>query len=406
MKRYIRISVPLILSAFIYLLFISFFNPSASRAKTTLVVQGPLAVWSSYAGRLEARNERLIFSRLRGNATLIELAPDGSRIAKGGVLARFESSLPEREILRLERDRSLAGSELDNLVNAKIPLELRELQISLMEASSTLKAEERYADALARFLKEGLVSEAEIAQHKSKVGEAETKLATLELQLKLTREHKHPSELKSAQAKLAAAEQELRLAGEQLANSALKAPSSGVVVHRTVHVGEGFRTVRVGDSVFPNQPFMALPDMGDMVVHCDVPEEDLSLVREGKEAFLQPLAFAGIKLRGVVESVGSAAQNLPNEPGWRKFFHVVIGLKEADPRLKPGMSVTAQVLSHFAPQAVKVPRVAVRWEEDKPWVSVLAGSSTEIRQPKLGKADDEYYEVLQGLKPGDKVVLR
>ena len=45
-----------------------------------------------------------------------------------------------------------------------------------------------------------------------------------------------------------------------------------MVVYRPLHLGVDYRTVRVGDSIYFNQPFMAIPDMRDVVVECSVPE--------------------------------------------------------------------------------------------------------------------------------------
>lgn len=406
MKRFLLASAPLAAIAALYGLASLIFAPAVSGAKTTPVIEGPLVVWSSFAGRLEPRNEIHVMSRFRGNAVLVELAPEGSKARKGGVLVRFDASALEREVLRLERDLTLARAELETLSEAKMPLQLRDLETKLMEARSSLRSEQKYLDTLAKFRSEGLVSEAEVGQQRAKTEEARTRVETLELNVKVTREHVHPSELKAAQAKLASAEQELRLAEAQLADSVVRAPADGVVVYKPAHVGEEFRPVRVGDAVFPNQPFMALTDTRSLVVRFDVPEEELGLVQEKKEVWVQPLAFERLRLRGAVESVGFSARVLPNEPSWKRFFPVAVGLGETDPRLKPGMSVTAHVLSHQVQRAVLVPRAAVRWEDDKPLVSVRTGAAPEVRSPRLGRANDEYYEVLEGLRPGEEAFVR
>jgi HlyD family secretion protein len=227
----------------------------------------------------------------------------------------------------------------------------------------------------------------------------------VELQLKLTTEYRHPAALKRAQAKLDTTEQELRLAREQVQSGVIRAPKDGVVVYKPLHLGSEFRTVRIGDSMYPNQPFMALTDMRDLVVHCDIPEADLSRVQEGKDAFIQPLAYPGLKLRGLVESVSPMAQNAPGRPTWEKFFHVVIGLVDAGPQVRPGMSATAHILSYHRQDAVTIPRAAVWWENGKPFGRVVTGSTHEVRPLKLGMADERSYEVVEGLQPDDAVLL-
>lgn len=401
MKRWLIISI-LLIALFVFGIAL---NPSVSPRKTTNVVKGPLTVWSDYEGRLEATRVVMIMSRFRGNATVVELAPEGTKVSKGDVLVRFDSSSLEREVLKLERDCALAKSELDSLEHAELPLELRDLEMELMETRSTLSAEQQYLDASFQLAKEGLVSEQEIEQQKLKVSEITTQLETLKLKMQLTKEYLHPSALKRAQVKLTSAKQELKLADQQLQNSVVLAPSDGVVIYKRIYIVTEFRTIRIGDSVFPNQPFMVLPDMNDFVVHCQVPEGELSRIRKGKNVFIRPLAYPGVRLRGVVETIGSTAQNLPGQPGWQKFFHVVIGLKDTDSQLRPGMSVTAHILSYQNLEAVLIPRTAVWWEAGKPFGKVLTGSSQETRQLKLGMGNEKSYEVIEGLKPGDKVVV-
>ena len=381
-------------------------SPTPAQGKTSNVAKGPLTVFSVYEGKIEARRDVLIMSGFRGNATVIELASDGAKVSKGDLLVRFDSSAIERDILKLERSYTLSKAELEGLEHARLPLEIRDLEVRLMKARTSINAEEQYLDALIQLhSKEDLISEQEIEQQKMKVAELSTQLKTLEMQMNLTKEYLHPSALKHGQSNLSSLEQELKLAREQLESCVVRAPSDGTVIYKPLHIGTEFRTIRIGDSIFPNQTFMILPDMSDMVVHCDIPESELSLVQKGKDSFIYPISYPDMRLRGAVEEVGSMAQNKPGQPMWQKFFHVVIGLKEGDSRLKPGMSVTAHILSYHNPNAILIPRAAVRWDAGKPFVRLLKDSSQETRWLKLGMANEGNYEVIEGLKLGEAVLV-
>ena len=404
MKRWLIISI-LLMVLMVLFVFGTAMNPSASRIKTTTVTREPLAVWSVYKGRLEARKFVMIMSGFRGNATVIELAPEGTNVSKGDVLVRFDSASLEREVLKLERDCALAKSELASLKHAELPLELRDLEMNFMEIRATLRAEQQYLKASIQLAKEGLVSKPEIKQQKLKVAEIQTQLETLQQKIQLTKKYIHPSALKRAQVKLASAQQELKLAKQQLQNSVVAAPSDGIVIYKTLPIATEFRTIRIGDSIYPNQPFMVLPDMGDLVVHCEVPEIELARIQEGKDAFIQSLAYPGVKIPGVVESVDSIARSLPGQPGWQKFFHVVIGLKDVDSRLRLGMAVTTHILSYYNLEAVVIPRNAVSWEAGKPFARLLSDSIQETRQLALGMGNEKNYEIIEGLKPGDEVIV-
>ncbi|MGO8835788.1 MAG: heavy metal-binding domain-containing protein [Limisphaerales bacterium] len=57
-----------------------------------------------------------------------------------------------------------------------------------------------------------------------------------------------------------------------------------------------------------------------------------------------------------------------------------------------------------SPEVLTVPRSAVIWPGGQPIVYVDAGGHYESRSVKLGRAGDEYWEVLGGLKEYEKVV--
>jgi multidrug efflux pump subunit AcrA (membrane-fusion protein) len=57
-----------------------------------------------------------------------------------------------------------------------------------------------------------------------------------------------------------------------------------------------------------------------------------------------------------------------------------------------------------APEVLTVPRSAVLWPGGRPIVYVDAGGHYESRSVKLGRAGDEFWEVLDGLQTGERVV--
>lgn len=364
-----------------------------------------LSVWSTYSGKLEARRVEIILSRFNGSATIVDLAPEGQTVQAGDLLVRFDSSQVERDLLKLERDRALAISDLERMEMAELPLELRDLEAQLLEAQGDYESEQRYLEDSRSLLAEELVSPQELEQQKLKVEELKAKMEKLSTQLDLTRRYLHPAALSRAKATMASAEQEWRLARTQFSNCTVLAPADGVVVYRPLMIGGEFRTARVGDSIFKNQPFMILPDMSNLVVECQVPEAELSRVQIGAEVAINPLSYPDLRLRGRVESVGSMASAVADRPGWQRFFRVVVGLQDNDPRLRSGMSVMAQLLSYQKEQALLVPRTAVQREGDVAFVTVDQDGRRERRNLTLGWADLRHYEVLSGLQPGEHVVV-
>lgn len=371
------------------------------------VTQEAFSVWSEYEGRLESEHMALIMSRFQGNATVVELAPEGLPVKEGDILVRFDSSLLEREIHKLESEEVTARSAYESLKNATLPLELRELEMKITEAQTALSEETEYLEMSRPMSKEGLVSEQEIAKQTLKVDQARAQLRNLEWKLKLTKSYLHPAALNQAGAKVTAAQQELEFAREQIANCIIRAAGDGNPIYKPLYISGEYRTIRIGDIVYANQPFMALPNMAELTIHIDIPEAELGRVIEGRDASIRLVAFPEIRMTGFVSSVGSLAQGVPGQPAWQRYFHVLVRPKSpsTDPRLRTGMTVTVQIQAYVNPRATLVPRTAVHWDGDRPWALVRKGSSIDRRALKLGRADDKSYEVLDGLKPGEIVLV-
>ena len=369
------------------------------------VVQGPMEVWSVYDGALESRHVRDLMSRLNGAATIVELAPDGSAVTSGAVLARFDQALLERDLVRLERDYALACADLTSLTNAKIPLATRTLQAKLNDARRQADDDAQALVEDRELAQDHLIAEQAVRQQEGVAGAAKAQVLALEQELELTRTYVHPADIARAQATLAAAAQELGLARMQLSNSVIRAPTDGVVAFKALNVGGEFRTVRIGDTVYRNQPFMALPDMNNLIMRCDVPEAELTRIHVGAAVTVTPLAYPALAVPGGLESIGAMAQTVAGHSGGGKYFEVVIRLDGSDPRLRSGMTARARVLTYASATAVQIPRNAVLWRGHRAFCRRLVGVRAETVPVTLGMANETHYEVLAGLTAGDRIAV-
>lgn len=373
--------------------------------RSVVVERAPFTVWSVYDGKLDARHVEVIMSHFSGGATVVEVAPEGAQVRKGDLLVRFDDSQVQRDIVKLERDLALAKAEFASLDKAQVPLELRELELQLMEARAGHDAEKQYLGDSIALMKDDLVSEQEVEQQRLRLGQSQSNLDRIAMQQKLTMEYLHPLKLERAQATLDAAAQELTLARGQLTNCTVTAPSAGMVVYRPLHLGTEYRTVHVGDSIFKNQPFLAIPDMRDIIVECHVPESELSRVNQGRKALVTSMAYPNLVLDAQIESIGSMAQSLPGRPSWQKYFRVVIDVEGVDERLRSGMSVQIRVLTYEKEDALLVPRAAVFWKDSGPYCRVAGAPGGTTLSIKVGQANATHYEVIDGLAQGNRVLL-
>ena len=344
-------------------------------------------------------------SQLPGAATLIELAPEGLRVEPGDVVARFDPSAYQHDVLRLERDYAMARAELEGLERARQPLELAQMAHEAREAEAEYQNERLFLEDNRLLAEEGLVSPQEVERQGLKVEQLRQRLEQQRERAELTAAFLHPAQLERARAEALAADQALELARGRLAASTVRAPVAGLVVYVPTHLGGEYRAVRVGDPVYLNQVFLIIPDMGDLLAVCYVPEGDLNRVRVGHAARIAPVALPDLQIEATVEQVGLMAQNRPGAQSWQRVFRVRIALAEGHPDLRTGMTVQVRILAHRADDVLLAPRAAVFWEAGQAYVWRRAGRDFEAAPVELGWADAKHFEVRAGLVENTEVRL-
>ena len=327
-----------------------------SVAEGDTVIRGPLSVWTACEGTLEARRVDTLFSRFQGRGTLIELVPEGAQVKQGDVLARLDGSDLEHDLVKLKNELARSEAKLDALENAEIPLERRDLEVQSKDLQQQCESERQILADTRELAERKLVSTREIDQEELRLLALEAKAAQLEQRHTLVEAHLYPAKLAQARADVDAALEQVRSAQRQLSNCVVTAPSSGLVVYLPLQVGNEFRTVRTGDPIYPNQPFLCIPDMNDFIVRCFIPESELANVEPGQQVVVMSLAYPDSRLKSEVESLGVMAQPQPGHPLWLKFFRVTVRIIDRDTRLRPGMSLHVEIQSCNHPDAVLIPR--------------------------------------------------
>lgn len=367
------------------------------------VTRGPLTAWTVYEGRIESRHVEIIQSEFGGSATITSLAPEGLRVEPGTLLVTLEASEIERAILRLQRDVAVAEAGVEGLEKAKHLLEARKLDLDVKSTEAEVADEKQFLQDNRELAEEGLLSGFDIRQQEFQVDRAVLKLQSLILERRLTTNIVHRTELERAFAKLESARQELQVAHRQLKNCSVRSPASGNVVYLPLHIGGEYRTVRVGDKIFKNQPFLSVPDMSEAVARCFVPESELSRVSVGNPVTVIPLAYPSAEILGQVSSIGLIARTQAGRPQWQKYFEVTIRLLKPDPRLRYGMTAECQIVSHRSENTLRIPRNAVWWEGNRAYCNLLENRRVRVRPIRVGGTDHQFVEVLEGLQAGDRV---
>ena len=228
----------------------------------------------------------------------------------------------------------------------------------------------------------------------------------------------------------------LNLAKKSLDDTLIRSPVDGVVVKRSVEVGQ-----TVAASLQSPEIFIIARNLAEMQVETSIDESDVGRIEEGQEATFTVDAFPGRIFKGKVKQVRKAPVNIQNVV----TYTVLISADNPDLKLLPGMTANARIVVEEKEKVLKIPNTALRFrmpvdksakpntvqnkDAPKPFgrptgsgmgnyrsVYILEGdekSAKPVRKAfRLGLSDGEYSEILPlkkdqapELKLGDQVIV-
>jgi cobalt-zinc-cadmium efflux system membrane fusion protein len=185
----------------------------------------------------------------------------------------------------------------------------------------------------------------------------------------------------------------------------VKSPVSGSIIARNASPGLFVQPGSAPPSASatgatPPLAIFTISDLATKWMFANVPENDAPLLKTGQKVLAEVPAYPGREFEGKVVSVG---QNI--DPATRRVF---VRSEVADPEglLRPGMLANFVILVGQPYNAIAVPVNAVVREGDGTMtVWVTENSRRFVRRiVKVGKQQNGFHEILEGLRPGEQVV--
>ena len=220
---------------------------------------------------------------------------------------------------------------------------------------------------------------------------------------------------KSGRAQLDQVSAQLAKDRTNLNNTVIRSPVSGVVVDRTVDVGQ-----TVAASFQTPTLFRIAQDLRNMQIDSSFAEADIGSIKVGQPVVFTVDAFPDRTFSASVKQVrlnATVQQNVVT-------YDVVVAVSNPEEILMPGMTAYVNVVIAQRKSVLRVPNAALRFRPEtaeaapkrKPQeergdgsratVYVLAQSRLVARSIRTGISDGRYTEVVSGdLKDGDPVVV-
>jgi HlyD family secretion protein len=229
---------------------------------------------------------------------------------------------------------------------------------------------------------------------------------------------------------VAQAEAALRDAQSSLNKTTIVSPIDGQVTRLNVEQGE---TAIQGTLNKDAATLLTVSDMSNLETKVKVNETDVAHVKVGDSAMVQIDAFPDTTFRGQVTEISNsslvAATSTTAQTDQAVDYYVTVRLLNPPPQTRPDFSATAKIITDTRKQALTIPIIALTIRENAPVNSgdsaaalgkapvkevgkkdadgvfvVGADNKVTFRPVKVGIAGEQYFEVLSGLKPGEKIV--
>jgi len=217
--------------------------------------------------------------------------------------------------------------------------------------------------------------------------------------------------LKSSQGQFEVQSRQRKDFREQKDKCFIRAKKSGLAVYGSgrddmMYYGDQER-VREGATVREHQIIITIPDMTLMSVSVKIHESYIKKVKKGQKTRITVDAFPDKSLAGEVTKVAVLpdSQNRWMNPDL-KVYVVTIAIDGTHDWIKPGMSAKVEIMVERLEDVVYVPVQAVSFNEGKQVCYVAGGFKPQRREIEAGGFTDEFIEVKNGLREGERVLLR
>jgi HlyD family secretion protein len=297
------------------------------------------------SGEIVATRYADIGSSVMGKVVSLPVA-EGERVRAGQVLARIDAvqaesdvSSAEAQVLALEANQQAAREQVR------------------AAAADVASAEARAADADQQFVRKkelfqaGLLPAVDFDSARTAAENARAQLAAARAAADRVKHEEAAAKRRVAQARA-----DERRAGDILSKTSIVSPIDGVVTR--LHVREGEMVV-VGIQNQPGTTLMTVSDLGAIDAELKVAEADVLRLAIGQAATATLESMPGRKFAGKVVEIGASALPVVGTGAAAREFKVVIRLDEPDPRLRPGLTCDAEIVTAERADVITVPLQSV-----------------------------------------------
>lgn len=402
------------------------------RPATVRVRRGDVNATLTADGSIESSSNLDLKCQVAGGTTILWIVPDGAQVEAGDELVRFDGSLIEEQLeqqrivlekakaaaITAERELAAARLALPEYVEGTFIQQQEELAANIATARHNLQLAEHGLRSARRLERLGFINATQRQGNQFAVEQAQALLEVAQRAKRVLEDYNKPKFIQDAQTRIDTAEAQVRATAAEYAlaqrqldrwrteleHCVIRAPHGGLAIHANDPERSSSESPQIEEGAFVNQrqPVIRLPDLERMQVRLLVHESSVLKVRRGQAV---EVSVHGHRLPAHVSEVANQPERMRRSQQHLRYFAVTAALDRSDASLRPGETAEAELVLDQRHDVVRAPLEAIVRRDDGDYAWVVSDEMIERRALALGARGDKMFEIRDGLRDGDEVVL-
>lgn len=314
-----------------------------------------------------------------------KLVEGGTKVGRGDIILRLENQQLKLNFLQSETEANRLVNDLQN-TRQRLRVEKFTLRKTLAELDFQIDQAKDAFERNKKLIKDNVISEAEFQKSKREY-ERQVNQRNIEVESQKYQEENSNLQIKQLEGTLQRTQRNVDLWRETLENLVVKAPVSGLL---------SSIDVEVGSNISQGQNIGQIDDLDGFKMRSDIDEHYISRIFPG--------------LRGSFEFNGKSHEIeiikvYPEVKNGRFAVDMTFTGNSPD-GIRRGQSSPVRLELGKAEKAVLIPVGGFFSDTGGNWIYVVdaSGKKAVKRNISLGRKNPEYFEVISGLKAGEKVI--
>jgi len=266
--------------------------------------------------------------------TIIRLAPGGTRVKAGDLLAEFDRQAQIRDFMDKQ-------AEYAKLVDQVAQEQAKEVAARAKDETELKAAEDNLRKAELEIQKEEIISKIDAEKYKENLEEAKATLTQLRQTFDLKRRAALAA-IKILEIQRDRTQQTMMHAQSNADLMQMRSPIDGVVVLNTIWKQGTMGEVQEGDQIEPGSPFLQVVDPAAMQVRVAANQEDFPQLQVGQTATVRLDAYPELVFPAKIDQLAPIGERGSFSERVR-VFSVIVSIQGNDPKLMPDLSAAVDV---------------------------------------------------------------